>query len=147
MLLWCAQVSICNKPLTLKLLTLKTLYTSFITLFIIRVAYFIVSLSFEQSQSPFNNEFSISGPAQHTNIFRPAKAKPGQQDVPGLPGVPVSVASYVCNICGKNFSSNWKLQTHYRIHTGEKPYSCEICGKSFNQKAHLKAHALVHFQC
>ncbi|KAM3605049.1 uncharacterized protein V6R79_019740 [Siganus canaliculatus] len=51
---------------------------------------------------------------------------------------------FVCNYCGKCFTSSRSLETHVRVHTGERPYSCAQCGKRFTQSGHLKTHQSVH---
>ncbi|KAF0046459.1 hypothetical protein F2P81_000092 [Scophthalmus maximus] len=51
---------------------------------------------------------------------------------------------FVCSYCGKCFTSTRSLETHVRVHTGERPYSCAQCGKRFTQSGHLKTHQSVH---
>lgn len=51
---------------------------------------------------------------------------------------------FVCPVCNKSFSSSRSLETHVRVHTGERPYSCAQCGKRFTQSGHLKTHQSVH---
>ncbi|KAK5860456.1 hypothetical protein PBY51_021931 [Eleginops maclovinus] len=51
---------------------------------------------------------------------------------------------FICSYCGKCFTSGRSLETHVRVHTGERPYSCAQCGKRFTQSGHLKTHQSVH---
>ncbi len=60
--------------------------------------------------------------------------------------------SFLCTICGKNFTQKQTLSDHQMIHTGQRPFHCEICGSDFNNKQTLKRHKRLHtevirFQC
>lgn len=51
---------------------------------------------------------------------------------------------YPCKVCDKRFPNNRTLETHMRVHTGERPFSCEVCGKAFSQQGNLLNHAKIH---
>eukprot|EP00066_Takifugu_rubripes_P026426 XP_011615692.1 PREDICTED: zinc finger and SCAN domain-containing protein 2-like [Takifugu rubripes] len=55
-----------------------------------------------------------------------------------------SSRAFVCNCCGKTLASLKNLNTHMRVHTGEKPFVCALCGKRFSDPSNLKRHQSVH---
>ncbi|XP_061399963.1 zinc finger and SCAN domain-containing protein 2-like [Musca vetustissima] len=59
---------------------------------------------------------------------------------------------FLCAECGKSFSSKKMLNSHLRVHTGDRPYPCDICDKTFKRVKDVKTHRLIHsniqpFQC
>ena len=66
-------------------------------------------------------------------------------------GHTISMDKYVClwKDCArgkKPFDARYKLITHLRCHTGEKPYRCEYptCTRSFSRLENLKLHVRTH---
>ena len=51
-----------------------------------------------------------------------------------------------CELCGKIFPSQSKLDVHSRSHSGVRPFSCEICKKGFKLKHHLQKHMMTHYK-
>ncbi|KAJ8320574.1 hypothetical protein KUTeg_002161 [Tegillarca granosa] len=56
----------------------------------------------------------------------------------------ISLKSYICIECGKEFKKKSRLDRHMITHSSDKPYVCEECGKAFSYKDSLKKHMLLH---
>ncbi|XP_022832400.1 zinc finger protein 850-like isoform X1 [Spodoptera litura] len=53
-------------------------------------------------------------------------------------------APYMCEHCGKMFTTVYLLKGHMWVHTGKKLFQCDICNKSFTAKLTLKEHIMRH---
>uniref|UniRef100_A0A8D0HAW8 Zinc finger protein 148 n=1 Tax=Sphenodon punctatus TaxID=8508 RepID=A0A8D0HAW8_SPHPU len=57
---------------------------------------------------------------------------------------PKTPKSHVCEHCNAAFRTNYHLQRHVFIHTGEKPFQCSQCDMRFIQKYLLQRHEKIH---
>lgn len=51
---------------------------------------------------------------------------------------------FICKVCGKSLSTKFRLMSHTRMHTGEKPFVCGVCTQAFSQAKSLKLHLRSH---
>ncbi|XP_068102349.1 zinc finger protein 148 [Hyperolius riggenbachi] len=51
---------------------------------------------------------------------------------------------FQCAQCDMRFIQKYLLQRHEKIHTGEKPFHCDECGMRFIQKYHMERHKRTH---
>ena len=49
-----------------------------------------------------------------------------------------------CRECGNTFTSRQHLETHFMLHTGEKPFKCDECEKAFRTLFAMKQHRITH---
>ena len=52
--------------------------------------------------------------------------------------------SYLCPTCGKSFTQKNSYLMHANVHLGIRPFVCEICGDSFPYEKSLKEHKYKH---
>lgn len=54
------------------------------------------------------------------------------------------VKPFRCDTCGKSFGNSWSLSARGRLHSGEKPHSCKTCGDDFPFGSALNGHVRIH---
>lgn len=55
-----------------------------------------------------------------------------------------AVKIWECGICNKDFTHNYTLIRHLRIHSDVKSFECQECGKTFRQLSTLTQHQAIH---
>ncbi|XP_048379528.2 zinc finger protein 148-like isoform X2 [Stegostoma tigrinum] len=95
---------------------------------------------------------------QHEELMKKQKSKkirtPSKILVVGEDGsfLVKSPKTHICEQCSAAFRTNYHLQRHILIHTGEKPFHCDECDMRFIQKYHMERHKRTHsgekpYQC
>lgn len=51
---------------------------------------------------------------------------------------------FLCQTCGKSFTSKHTMLQHLNVHTGNRPYVCHTCGKDFTYESALRDHKNTH---
>lgn len=52
--------------------------------------------------------------------------------------------NFLCPYCDYRDDSKFKLESHIRYHTGERPFCCDFCNRSFATKGVLDLHIRTH---
>ncbi|XP_060676870.1 zinc finger protein 148-like isoform X2 [Hemiscyllium ocellatum] len=87
---------------------------------------------------------------QHEELMKKQKSKkirtPSKILVVGEDGsfLVKSPKTHICEQCSAAFRTNYHLQRHILIHTGERPYQCSQCSMRFIQKYLLQRHEKIH---
>jgi KRAB domain-containing zinc finger protein len=52
--------------------------------------------------------------------------------------------SFSCKFCNRKFTTNERLKSHARIHTGERPFRCKECDRAYRSRNALHLHQAVN---
>lgn len=56
----------------------------------------------------------------------------------------VKKKKFLCQKCGKSYTTKHTLMQHVNTHLGIKPYQCTVCGKTFTYETALRDHRYTH---
>jgi len=57
---------------------------------------------------------------------------------------PTAGTRFLCELCGKHFTTAFHQRNHLRSHAGERPFKCSECGRAFTRKNDCKRHEKLH---
>ncbi|KAM5237042.1 zinc finger and BTB domain-containing protein 32 [Ctenodactylus gundi] len=105
-----------------------------------------VQLSLEETEEPGQGHTG----ERATYMGKEDTAGGSSRPHPPLPS-PARTRPHSCSVCGKRFSLKHQMETHYRVHTGEKPFSCSLCpqrSRDFSAMTkHLRTHGAAPYRC
>lgn len=78
----------------------------------------------------FDNEDSVHEVPSEKIVFKVVDAKPSE--------------AFICHFCSRSFSNKFRLKSHLRTHTNERPYKCLDCKMTFRQPNALRCHRRIH---
>ncbi|XP_031639660.1 zinc finger protein 148-like, partial [Contarinia nasturtii] len=92
-----------------------------------------------------NHDFTLENSTTKTSNIRPTQNASTRSTIKSIPSNQMEVKKlFKCQLCEYSSNKKGNLNTHSRIHTGEKPYRCDICRKEFIQSYHMKKHKVTH---